>query len=90
METPLAQLGPPNFFPLLGTNFKMNENETCFQAEFMSSKTTEIVDAPAETSGDEEEKVNDSTPDPIVGKFKMVSSEGFDDYMKALGVSMLK
>ena len=29
-------------------------------------------------------------PDPIVGRYRLVSSEGFDDFLKCLGVGMVK
>ncbi len=28
--------------------------------------------------------------DPIIGRYRLVSSEGFDDFLKALGVGMVK
>ena len=28
--------------------------------------------------------------DPIIGRYRLVSSEGFDDFLKALGVGLVK
>ena len=29
-------------------------------------------------------------PDPVIGRYKLNESEGFDEYMKCLGVSMMR
>ena len=35
-------------------------------------------------------KVPDDGPDPVIGRYRLSESEGFDEYMKCLGVSMMR
>ena len=33
---------------------------------------------------------DDGQPDPVIGRYRLSESEGFDEYMKCLGVSMMR
>jgi hypothetical protein len=34
--------------------------------------------------------LTEDVKDPFIGRYRLVSSEGFDDFLKALGVGMVK
>ena len=70
-----------------------------FQNNLLNSKSSDILDdspahqpaAPSNGSlANHASHEAPSAPDPIVGRYRMESSECFDEFMKALGVGMMK